>query len=283
MADHEPGSHLIGLIRSTIPPIHPGGRPIVLGAAAGTRRRPAHAPRGRPQAGRPRRRADRPGSGRRPAPLSSGRRCGSRPLADGLVVAPADGLVSLIEEAAPPPELGLDPTPRLRVSIFLSIFDVHVQRIPIDGLITGMAYRPGAFLSADLDKASEDNERNSLVIESTIGGQIVVTQIAGLIARRIVCDAVQGAPVLAGDTYGLIRFGSRVDTYLPAGSRTRRPAGATRDRRRDGAGRTRRRRRGGDGGLMGGVPGVRFLPNAITVLALCAGLTSVAFAMSGVG
>jgi len=118
----------------------------------------------------------------------------------------------------PPPELGLDPTPRTRVSIFLSIFDVHVQRIPIDGRVTCVAYRAGAFLSADLDKASEDNERNSLVIDSTSGGQIVVTQIAGLIARRIVCDVVVGAPVLAGDTYGLIRFGSRVDTYLPAGS-----------------------------------------------------------------
>ena len=140
------------------------------------------------------------------------------PQADGLLVAPADGLISLIEQAVPPAELGLGTEPRTRVSIFLSIFDVHVQRIPIDGLITGVTYRPGAFLSADLDKASADNERNSLVIESTIGGQIVVTQIAGLIARRIVCDAAQGAPVLAGDTYGLIRFGSRVDTYLSAGS-----------------------------------------------------------------
>jgi phosphatidylserine decarboxylase len=134
------------------------------------------------------------------------------------VISPADGLVSLIGEAPPPAELGLDPAPRLRVSIFLSIFDVHVQRIPIDGLITGAVYQPGAFLSADLDKASEVNERNSLVIESTIGGQIVVTQIAGLIARRIVSDVRRGAAVRAGDTYGLIRFGSRVDTYLPAGS-----------------------------------------------------------------
>jgi len=138
--------------------------------------------------------------------------------ADGLVIAPADGLVSLVEQAAPPPELGLDPAERTRVSIFLSVFDVHVQRIPVDGVITGIAYRPGAFLSADLDKASADNERNSLVIEATVGGRLVVTQIAGLIARRIVCDATNGAPVLAGDTYGLIRFGSRVDTYLPAGS-----------------------------------------------------------------
>ena len=107
-----------------------------------------------------------------------------------------------------------------------------------------MAYRPGAFLSADLDKASTDNERNSLVIESTIGGQIVVTQIAGLIARRIVSDAVLGAPVLAGDTYGLIRFGSRVDTYLPAGTPIVVRQGATHDRRRDRAGHPRRRRLG---------------------------------------
>jgi phosphatidylserine decarboxylase len=216
MAD-TPGSHLIGLIRSTIPPIHPGGRPIVIGAAAGTI-----------GARFILRKAGLKGLGRFVGTVGFAGTAATatffrapvrvRPLADGLVIAPADGLVSLIENAVPPPELGLDPTPRTRVSIFLSIFDVHVQRIPIDGVITGVAYRPGAFLSADLDKASEANERNSLVIESTVGGQIVVTQIAGLIARRIVCDAVHGAPVLAGDTYGLIRFGSRVDTYLPAGS-----------------------------------------------------------------
>ena len=141
-----------------------------------------------------------------------------RPEGGGLVVAPADGLVSLIMDAPPPPELGLDPTPLVRVSIFLSIFDVHIQRIPIDGVIREVAYRPGAFLSADLDKASEVNERNSLVIESTVGGQVVVTQIAGLIARRIVSDVHNGAAVQTGDTYGLIRFGSRVDTSLPAGS-----------------------------------------------------------------
>ncbi len=97
--------------------------------------------------------------------------------------------MSLIEEAAPPPNSASIPTPRTRVSIFLSIFDVHVQRIPVDGVITGIAYEPGTFLSADLDKASEDNERNSLVIEATVRRQVVVTQIAGLVARRIVCDA----------------------------------------------------------------------------------------------
>lgn len=217
MADHQPGSHLIGLIRSTIPPIHPGGRPIVLGAAAGTLAarfllRAVGLKRTGNAVGRIGLAATAASATFFRAPVRV------RPLADGLVIAPADGLVSLIEDAVPPAELGLDRIPRPRVSIFLSIFDVHVQRIPIDGLITGIAYRPGAFLSADLDKASEVNERNSLVIESTVGGQIVVTQIAGLIARRIVCEATQGSPVLAGDTYGLIRFGSRVDTYLPVGT-----------------------------------------------------------------
>ena len=155
MADHQPGSHLVGLIRSTIPPIHPGGRPIVLGAAAGTRRghascsaRSGSSGPAAPSAGSVWQRPP-------PAPPSSGPRSGYARSPTALVIAPADGLVSLIEEAAPPPELGLDPTPRPRISIFLSIFDVHVQRIPIDGLITGIAYRPGAFLSADLDKASD--------------------------------------------------------------------------------------------------------------------------------
>ena len=217
MADHQPGAHLIGLIRSTIPPIHPGGRPIVIGAAAATlgARFLLRAVGLR----RTSRTVGRIGLGATAASAAFFRApVRVRPVADGVVIAPADGLVSLIEDAVPPPELGLDPTPRPRISIFLSIFDVHVQRIPIDGLITGIAYRPGAFLSADLDKASEDNERNSVVISSTFGSEIVVTQIAGLIARRIVCDATQGSPVLAGDTYGLIRFGSRVDTYLPVGT-----------------------------------------------------------------
>jgi len=217
MADHQPGSHLIGLIRSTVPPIHPGGRPIVFGAAAAAiGARLLLRTVGLKRTGRVVGRAGLIAAAASATFFRAPHRV--RPIADGLVIAPADGLVSLIEDAAPPPELGLDPTPRPRVSIFLSIFDVHVQRIPIDGLITGIAYRPGAFLSADLDKASQDNERNSLVIESTVGGQIVVTQIAGLIARRIVCDATAGSPVLTGDTYGLIRFGSRVDTYLPVGT-----------------------------------------------------------------
>jgi len=217
MADHKPGAHLVGLIRSTVPPLHPGGRPIVLGAAAGTvGARFLLRAVGLDRAGSAVGRIGAVATIACAAFFRAPRRV--RPLAGDLVIAPADGLVSLVEEAVPPPELGLDPTPRTRVSIFLSIFDVHVQRIPIDGVVSCVAYRAGAFLSADLDKASEDNERNSLVIESTTGGQVVVTQIAGLIARRIVCDIVVGARVLGGDTYGLIRFGSRVDTYLPVGS-----------------------------------------------------------------
>ena len=146
------------------------------------------------------------------------------PTAAGLVVAPGDGLVSLIEDAVPPPELGLGSTPRPRISIFLSVLDVHVQRIPIGGVIETAAYHPGKFLSADLDKASEDNERNSLLIRAAstdptvAGSEVVVVQIAGLLARRIVCDVVEGDSVVTGHTYGLIRFGSRLDTYLPVGT-----------------------------------------------------------------
>jgi phosphatidylserine decarboxylase len=217
MADQKPGAHLIGLIRSTIPAIHHGGRPIVHGAAAGTiGARYLLRAVGLKRAGRAVGTVGLAATAGSAAFFRAPIRV--RPLAEDVVIAPADGLVSLIEQAPPPAELGLDPAPRLRVSIFLSFFDVHVQRIPVDGLITGTVYRPGAFLSADLDKASEVNERNSLVIESSFGGQVVVTQIAGLVARRIVSDARQGAAVQAGDTYGLIRFGSRVDTYLPAGS-----------------------------------------------------------------
>jgi phosphatidylserine decarboxylase len=216
MGENNPGAHLIGLIRSTIPPIHRGGRPIVLGAAVVTVAvRFLLRAVGQRRAGSVVGRVGWAATAASAAFFRAPRRV--RPTAGDLLIAPADGLVALIEQAAPPPELGLDPTPRTRVSIFLSIFDVHVQRIPIDGLVTCVAYRAGKFLSADLDKASEDNERNSLVIDGA-GGPVVVTQIAGLIARRIVCDVVVGAQVAAGDTYGLIRFGSRVDTYLPPGS-----------------------------------------------------------------
>ena len=138
------------------------------------------------------------------------------PQDGGLVVSPADGTISAIGPAPPPPELGLGPEPLLRVSIFMSVFDVHVNRAPIAGRITKIAYRPGIFLNADLDKASEDNERNGLVID-TSEGRIGVVQIAGLIARRIVCFVSQGDNVDAGERIGLIRFGSRVDVYLPPG------------------------------------------------------------------
>ena len=221
MADHKPGGHLVGLIRSTIPPIHPGGRPIVLGVAAGTvGARFLLRAVGLQRAGSAVGRIGWAATAASAVFFRAPKRV--RPTADGLVVAPADGLVSLVEEAAPPPELGLDPTPRTRVSIFLSIFDVHIQRIPIDGVIREVAYRPGAFLSADLDKASDDNERNSLLIDPvdpSVGGPVVVTQIAGLVARRIVCDVRAGQAVATGETYGLIRFGSRLDTYLPQGTR----------------------------------------------------------------
>jgi phosphatidylserine decarboxylase len=139
------------------------------------------------------------------------------PLREGLVISPADGLVSFSGFAPPPPELGLGAQPMQRVSIFMSIFDCHVNRAPVEGRVTRVAYKPGLFLSADLEKASEDNERNGLVIESA-AGTIGVVQIAGLVARRIVCFTREGAPVAAGDRIGLIRFGSRVDVYLPAGA-----------------------------------------------------------------
>jgi phosphatidylserine decarboxylase len=211
------GSHLAQLIRSSVPPLHPGGRPIVLGAFAGSLgTRFALRTIGLKRFGSLVGRIGLVGTAAAAVFFRAPRRV--TPLGADLVVAPADGVVALIEDAVPPAELGLGTEPRARVSIFLSIFDVHVQRIPVHGVITKVAYHPGRFLSADLDKASEVNERNSLVIASTHGEEIVVTQIAGLIARRIVCDVATGSPVLAGATYGLIRFGSRVDTYLPPGA-----------------------------------------------------------------
>jgi phosphatidylserine decarboxylase len=140
------------------------------------------------------------------------------PLADGLVVAPADGRVSQVVNALPPPELRLSERPLPRVSIFMSVFDCHVNRSPISGRIERIAYRQGAFLNADLDKASEDNERNALII-NTGRTRIGVVQIAGLIARRIVPFVQEGQSVAAGDRIGMIRFGSRVDVYLPEGCR----------------------------------------------------------------
>lgn len=140
------------------------------------------------------------------------------PVRDGLVVAPADGKISSVALAVPPAELGLGSESVPRVSIFMSVFDVHVNRSPVSGEIERIVYRPGKFLNADLDKASEDNERNGLVVR-TPNGRYGVVQIAGLVARRIVCFVKEGQLVSAGERFGLIRFGSRVDVYLPAGTK----------------------------------------------------------------
>jgi phosphatidylserine decarboxylase len=140
------------------------------------------------------------------------------PLREGIVVAPADGRVSRVIDAVPPKELGLGERPLPRVSVFMSVFDCHVNRSPLAGKIERIIYHAGAFVSADLDKASESNERNSLLIASN-AGRIAVVQIAGLVARRIVSFVREGATVAAGERIGMIRFGSRVDVYLPAGAR----------------------------------------------------------------
>src|SRR6516164_1091020 len=139
------------------------------------------------------------------------------PACEGIVVAPADGRISRIANAPPPNELELGARPLIRISIFMSVFDCHVNRSPVGGRIERVVYHPGAFISADLDKASESNERNSFVI-GTAHGRLAVVQIAGLVARRIVCFTRQGAVVGAGERIGMIRFGSRVDVYLPAGA-----------------------------------------------------------------
>jgi len=137
------------------------------------------------------------------------------PLRDGLIVSAADGVISSIERVKPAPELQMGDAERIRISTFLSVFDVHVNRAPIAGRIKRSVYVPGAFLNAALDKASEDNERRALVIETTQGVEIGVVQIAGMIARRIVTFAGEGEQVGVGQRFGLIRFGSRVDIYLP--------------------------------------------------------------------
>jgi phosphatidylserine decarboxylase len=140
------------------------------------------------------------------------------PQGEGIVVAPADGRVSLIVQAVPPPELQLGERPLPRVSIFMSVFNCHVNRSPVAGRIERIVYRPGKFINAELDKASEDNERNSLVI-ATPGGRIGVVQIAGLVARRIVSFVREGQSLASGERFGLIRFGSRLDVYLPDGAK----------------------------------------------------------------
>jgi phosphatidylserine decarboxylase len=130
------------------------------------------------------------------------------------VIAPADGRVSQVTTAVPPHELGLGATPLPRISIFMTVFNCHINRSPVAGHVEKIVYQPGKFLNADLDKASLDNERNSLVI-ATANTRVAVVQIAGLVARRIVCYVREGQPVAAGERFGMIRFGSRLDVYLP--------------------------------------------------------------------
>lgn len=140
------------------------------------------------------------------------------PTRAGLVIAPADGRICLIDEAVPPAELDMGDEARPRVCIFMNVFNVHVNRAPMDGSITKLAYRPGKFLNADMDKASDLNERQSLRMKTADGHDIAFVQIAGLVARRIICQVHEGATLKAGERFGLIRFGSRVDVYLPHGT-----------------------------------------------------------------
>lgn len=139
------------------------------------------------------------------------------PLDPELVISPADGRVSQVGPAVPPPELELGPAPRIRISVFMNVFNCHVNRAPVAGRVRKIAYKPGKFINAELDKASEDNERNGLVIDGS-RGVIGVVQIAGLVARRIVCFSRESDQLAAGQRFGLIRFGSRLDVYLPEGA-----------------------------------------------------------------
>ncbi len=139
------------------------------------------------------------------------------PVREGLVVSPADGLVVSIRPAPPPPELEMGTDPRMRIAIFMNVFDCHVNRSPCDGTITRKVYSPGLFLNATLDKASEDNERMALRMTTVTGKDVAFVQIAGLVARRIVCKVAPGDMLKTGARIGIIRFGSRVDVYLDAG------------------------------------------------------------------
>jgi phosphatidylserine decarboxylase len=201
-------ARLVDLFRSTIPPVHSAGLPFIAGglgiAAAGRRHRWL-----------------------RNTGLVAAAACGGffrhpprvPPTRPGLVVAPADGRVTLIDEVTPPAELNLPEIPMTRISIFLSVFDAHVQRAPVAGEVVAVKYRPGQFQSADKDTASAENECNSMWIRTPDGVDVVAVQIAVLIARRIVCTARAGDKLALGETYGLIRFGSRLDTYFPANAR----------------------------------------------------------------
>lgn len=139
------------------------------------------------------------------------------PVGDDLVIAPADGLIVQLGAHPPPPELAMDPTPRTRISIFMNVFDTHVNRSPVSGRVVKLAYTRGRFVNATLDKASEHNERQAIRFALPDGREVATVQIAGLIARRIVCDLHEGQEVRAGQRIGMIRFGSRVDVYLPPG------------------------------------------------------------------
>lgn len=199
--------HALELVRSAIPPVHPAGRPFVGAglalALAGRRHRWL----------------------RRAGLLAAGACAGFfrhpprvPPTRPGAIVAPADGEICVIDVATPPAELSMGEVALPRVSIFLSLLDAHVQRAPVSGEVIDVQHRPGRFGSADLAAASTENERTSLRIRTPGGAEVVAVQVAGLLARRIICDAHVGDKLSIGDTYGLIRFGSRLDTYLPAGA-----------------------------------------------------------------
>lgn len=143
------------------------------------------------------------------------------PAGEGLIVSPADGILLPVVSAAPPPELGMGPEPRPRLSIFMNVFNVHVNRVPEDATVTALAYRPGKFINASFDKASEHNERMAIRLKLKDGRELAVAQIAGLVARRIRCDLIQGQEVHRGARFGIIRFGSRLDVYLPEGATIR--------------------------------------------------------------
>jgi len=205
----------VELVRSTVPPIHPAGRPFIsAGLAIATAGVFGQAITGRNYRWL-----------RRAGLLAAGACAGFfrhpprvPPTGPGAIVAPADGVICVIDSAAPPAELSMGDVPLPRVSIFLSLLDAHVQRAPVSGEVIAVQHRPGRFASADLPEASTDNERTSVRIRTAGGAEVVAVQIAGLLARRIVCDAHVGDKLSIGDTYGLIRFGSRLDTFLPPGA-----------------------------------------------------------------
>lgn len=207
LTEHSSGlGHVTELIRHTVPPLHPAGTPFIAGslavAAVGFRK----------------------GWIRVPALVTAAACAGFfrhpprvTPTDEGVAVAAADGEVTLVDTHVPPAELGLGDQPLPRVSIFLSVFDAHVQRAPIAGVVDSVVHTAGKFLSADLPEASDANERTTVRL-ATEYGPVGVVQIAGLVARRIRTDCAPGDTLELGETYGIIRFGSRVDTYFPAGT-----------------------------------------------------------------